>query len=84
MELLDGEGGLTVLSRDAAAKITSITSPLWAVTGYECDMRGRLVLRYSPGAGVSRYGYDKAGRLSFCQDFTDQPLECIGHLKPDG
>jgi RHS repeat-associated protein len=64
VELVDGEGGLTVLGRDVAGKITSITSPAGAVTRYEYDGCGRPWRTTDPLGAVTELTYDADQRVT--------------------
>ncbi|WP_434993128.1 DUF6531 domain-containing protein [Arthrobacter sp. Ld5] len=64
VEFLDGECGLTVLGRDVAGKITSITSPLGVVTRYEYDACGRPWRTTDPTGAVTELGYDADQRVA--------------------
>lgn len=64
VELVDGEGGLTVLGRDVAGKITSITSPSGAVTTYEYDGCGRPWRTTDALGAVTELAYDADQRVT--------------------
>ena len=63
VELLDGEGGLTRLVRDAAGRVVRITSPTGAVTGYEYDRCGRPSATIDPLGARTTREYDPDGRV---------------------
>ena len=63
VELVDAEGGLTVLGRDVAGKITSVTSPTGAVTRYEYDACGRPWRTTDPLGAVTELAYDADQRV---------------------
>ncbi|MDR6986383.1 RHS repeat-associated protein [Paenarthrobacter nitroguajacolicus] len=64
VELVDGEGGLTVLGRDLAGKITTVTSPSGVVTRYEYDHCGRPWKSVDPVGAVTELSYDVDQRLT--------------------
>ncbi|MBD7993842.1 hypothetical protein H9639_00795 [Arthrobacter sp. Sa2CUA1] len=67
---VDPLGAVTELVYDVDQRVVARILPTGDTESFGYDACGWLVLRRSPGSGsgVARYGYDKAGRLSFSQD----------------
>ncbi len=62
VELLDGEGALTRIERDAAGRPVAVTDPTGRVTRYEHDACGRRSAVVDPAGGRTTIEYDADSR----------------------
>lgn len=63
VELVDGEGQLTLLRRDPAGRLVEQVAPSGAVTHHEYDACGRLAAVTDPTGGRTELTYDADGRV---------------------
>jgi RHS repeat-associated protein len=63
VELLDADGGLTVIRRDLAGRVVELVTPAELATRFVYDVCGRLSETTDPAGGVTRREYDADGRL---------------------
>jgi RHS repeat-associated protein len=75
--VVNGLGGVTRFTYDAAGRIATITDPAGAVTNRAYDGAGRVTEVTDPLGRVTRFTYDAAGRPLARRDQAGETLEWV-------